>query len=224
MRFAILMIKELGENAGIILLMFVLLAIGWCLVWENANIYGDLTTDYTGIETKFHYSYPFGEIGALLMFVSCISGAVIGVQQFCYPEFTKTWAFLLHRSVRRSTIVLSKFLAFLILHVIFVGGGWGILYWYACKPGLFPLAPPFRIFLQGWYPIWLGFLLYLGVSYTGVSQAKWYTTRLFGALATFVLVLIFAFTVDLYWGILLLVIACIVFGFLVLQMFEVKEF
>jgi hypothetical protein len=224
MRFTTLVLKELGENAGIVLFGLILLAIGWLIIHSNAEMYADFEME--GMETKavLSQSATFGGMGFLLLFVSCVSGAAIGIQQFCYPEFSKTWAFLLHRSVRRSAIVLSKFLACFLLLAVSVGVFWALLYLYACKPGLFALAPPFSAFLHGWYPVGLGFLLYLGTAHTGVSQARWYTTRVFGALTAFILVLLFAFTVNLYWGVIFLVITCGVFGFIVLQMMEEKEF
>lgn len=127
--------------------------------------------------------------GSCLFCLSIGLGLVLGIRQFWIPNFTRTWPFLLHRSVRRKTILAAKLIAASIAFVISIGPVWIGLYWYACRPEVFPIPPTFRVFIEGWIFIMLGLVAYLGTALSGLSTANWYTTKIFGlAFATVIIV------------------------------------
>jgi hypothetical protein len=116
-------------------------------------------------------------------------GLVLGVRQFWIPHFTRTWPFLLHRSVSRKTILAAKLIAASIAFVISLGTVWVALYWYANRPEVFPIPQTPRVFIEGWIFIMLGFVTYLGTALSSLIPAKWYTTKIFGlAFATVIIV------------------------------------
>ena len=100
--------------------------------------------------------------------------------QFWVPGFSKSWPFLLRRSADRVVILVAKLAAAVAAFLLSVGAAWIILYFYASRPGVFTIPAPARIFGNGWVYILLGLIAYLGAALTGLSRARWYTTRIFG--------------------------------------------
>ena len=136
---------------------------------------------------------------------------MLGVRHFWIPHFTKTWSFLLHRSVSRQTILGAKLTAATVALVVSLGAVWIGLYRYAGRLELFVVPPPARFFIQGWLFIVLGLVAYLGAALTALSTARWYTTKIFSlAFATVVLCMIF-----LHWR-LSLAFAMVIIGIVVL--------
>jgi len=105
--------------------------------------------------------------------------------------FTRTWSFLLHRSVTRLTILWAKLVATALAFVLSIGVVWTGLYWYACRPDLFPIPEPVQTLINGWIYIVMGLVVYLGTALSALSTARWYTSRIFGlAFATLVALVI----------------------------------
>ena len=170
------------------------------------------------------YYPPIRETGMWLFFLSIGLGLVLGVRQFWLPNFTRTWPFLLHRSVKRETILAAKLTSATLALVISLGLTWIALYWYASKVEAFKVPLPFRVFIEGWIFIIMGFVSYLGTALSGLSRAKWYTTKIFGiALAVPLLFVIF---VQLTLTGIVLIIAFFVIILLsqIIQTFLVREF
>jgi hypothetical protein len=140
-------------------------------------------------------------VSGLWLFCSSIGlGLILGIRQFWIPHVTRTWLFLLHRSVGRSTILGAKLIAASAALVVATGTAWIGLYWYACRPELFIIPPTDRIFIEGWIFIILGFIAYLGTALSGLSEARWYTTKMFGL--AFAAIIIFTTTMlsSLGWA------------------------
>ncbi len=156
--------------------------------------------------------YPLlSSVGALLLVSSIALGLVLGGRQFWVAHFTKTWGFMLHRSVSRQTILVAKLTAAAVAFVICLGPVWFAFFWYACRQELLAVPPTIRIFIEGWIFIALGLVVYLGTCLAGLSRAKWYTTKIFG-LAFAVLILVTALA---QWQ-LILAFAAIIAGVLIL--------
>lgn len=196
MRFSALLKKELRESLPWMLLAAIaFFAIGSFVLRiepHNENYYYRYSRISPGTIIS-HYDltfYPTLKVtGPWLFFLSIGLGLVLGVQQFWIPHFTRTWPFLLHRSVSRKTILAAKLTATMIAFVISLGLVWIGLYWYAGQPEVFPIPQTLRVFIEGWIFIMLGLVTYLGTALSGLSTAKWYTTKILGlAFATVIIV------------------------------------
>jgi len=199
MRFSALLYKELRECLPWMLLAAILfLALGGFFLrtqihYRNPSWYYSRLSPGTIVESHlFTYRSILGVTGPLLLLTSIGLGLVLGIRQFWIPNFTRTWQFLLHRSVSRNTILAAKLTATMIAFIISLGPVWIGLYWYACRPEVFPIPQTPRIFIEGWVFIMLGLVTYLGTALSGLSPAKWYTTKIFGLIfATIVIVTTF---------------------------------
>ena len=196
MRFLTLLRKELRECLPWMLLATIaFFAIGGYFLRAQVHYgYYDFHHRYFSpnsiIESyPLTHSSPLAPIGPLLFVIAIGLGSVLGLRQFWIPHFTKTWAFLLHRSTNRKNILAAKLTATSIALIISMGLVWIVLYWYAFRSELFILPPTERVFIHGWIFIILGFVAYLGTALSGLSTAHWYTTKIFGpAFATFVII------------------------------------
>jgi hypothetical protein len=198
MRFAALLRKELRESLPWMLLAASeFLAIGGFLLRE-AQMYGiyDWSERYFSsrpVTETYGLQYrrsPLQLIGPVLLLTSIGLGLVLGVRHFWIPYFTRTWPFLIHRSVDRKTIFWAKLTAAIITFLISVGAVWSAFYSYSCDPERFAMLPIKRVFIEGWLFILLGLVVYLGTALTALNTARWYTTKIFGL--AFATVIIFA--------------------------------
>jgi hypothetical protein len=220
MRFLTLLHKELRECLPWMLLaMIILFAIGGFSLRAQVHYgYYDFHHRYfspgSSIEPFYlTHSSPLAPIGPLLFVIPIGLGLVLGLRQFWIPNFTKTWPFLLHRSTNRKNILAAKLIASLIAFIISTGFIWIVFYWYASRPELFILPQTLRVLIHGWIFIILGFVTYLGTALSGLSTARWYTTKIFGlAFATIAIIttisqwsLAIAFIVIIISAIILLI-------------------
>lgn len=187
MRFLALLRKELRESLPWILLAaIVFLAVGGlCLRAEvyhrDHNWYYSRLSPGSAVEPYRLTRYSALQMtGSWLLVTSIGLGLALGVRHFWIPYFTRTWPFLLHRSVSRQTILGAKLAAAAVALVVSLGAIWIGLYWYACQPELFMVPPPVRVFIEGWLFIVLGLVAYLGTTLVSLSTARWYTTKIFG--------------------------------------------
>lgn len=187
MRFSALLRKELRECLPWMLLAAIaFFALGGFFLRVQIQ-HGDPSWHYSRLSpgtivesSLFTYYSILGLTGPLLLLSSIGLGLVLGIRHFWIPNFTRTWPFLLHRSVSRKTILAAKLTATMIAFIISLGPVWIGLYWYACRPEVFPIPQTLRIFIEGWIFIMLGLVTYLGTALSGLSTAKWYTTKIFG--------------------------------------------
>ena len=200
MRFSALVRKELRECLPWMLLAAIaFLALGGFFLRVQIH-YGTPSWHYSRLSPGtiaesflFTYYSILRLTGPLLLLSSIGLGLVLGIRQFWIPNFTRTWPFLLHRSVSRRTILAAKLTVALIAFVISLGPVWIGLYWYANQPEVFPIPQTPRVFIEGWIFIMLGLVTYLGTALSGLSTAKWYTTKIFGLVfAAFVILTTFS--------------------------------
>jgi hypothetical protein len=169
--------------------------------------------------------YPAPNVtGPWLLLSSIGLGLALGIRHFWIPHFTRTWPFLLHRSVSRKTILAAKLTATSIAFVISIVPVWVGLYWYATRPEAFPIPQTPRVFIEGWILIMLGLVTYLGTTLSGLSTAKWYTTKIFGlAFATVVIFTTFS-QWSLVWAFAVIAISVAILLSLIFDTFLRREF
>lgn len=185
MKFLALLKKELRKCLPCLLLAFVVFTFfGVILLRVNIHYYGygrwyeEPGSVIDG--NAFIRRNPISDLAPLLLFCSAGLGLLLGAAQFWLPFFQKTWAFSLHRSVCRGTIFGAKCTAAVLIFILSLGLTWTLLYSYATRPGVFLWPFIGRDFAEGWIFILLGLVVYFGAALTGLSTARWYTTRIFG--------------------------------------------
>lgn len=195
MKFLTLVWKELCEALPIVLIAAVLfLTVGGLLV-RVTILYNQMGLSYRAPEAgslidprslRAHSLFQF--FGGWLLLVSVGLGWALAARHFWVPYYTRTWPFLLHRSAGRQTILAAKLTAATTAFAVSLGAIWSSFHWYVSQPEVSVFPPPLRPFIEGWIFILLGLIVYLGTALTGVSSARWYTTRAFGlAFATIVI-------------------------------------
>ena len=230
MRFSTLLYKELRECLPWMLLAAVVfIAVTSVLLQtetynENYNYrFSRLSPGGTISHYKLTYSPTMNEAGPWLFVLSVGLGLVLGIRQFWIPNFTRTWPFLLHRSVSRNTILAAKLTSASIAFVISIVPIWVGIYWYVTRPEVFIIPPPLRTFIEGWIFIILGFVTYLGTALSGLSIAKWYTTKIFGLL--FVLAIFMTLSMWTLGGLLVaLIVSAAILLLQIFQTFLRREF
>jgi len=196
MRFSTLLRKELRECLPWMLLAaLVFLAFGGfflrALAYDQRHYryYPNFSAGTLVEPGQLTQHTPLLLTGSCLFCSSLGLGLILGVRHFWIPHFTRTWPFLLHRSAGRKTILAGKLTAASIALALSLGPVWIALYRYACQPEVFTVPQNFRVFIEGWIFIMLGFVAYLGTTLSGLSTAKWYSTKIFGlALAAIVII------------------------------------
>ncbi len=179
MRFAALVKKELKEiliwatAAGITFAFFGLLIL-WYRASHPHNYYywQEELGQSIGVYNFTNYSQPLKAIRLVLLAVSVLLAVVIAAVQFDQPNKLKTWPFLIHRSVRRSTILLAKFTASAAAFVVFLGSVWTLFFIYASKPNVFLYPPTIKDYLEGWIFITTAFILYCGAAPSSIAVKK----------------------------------------------------
>ncbi|NIP26251.1 MAG: hypothetical protein GWN67_18125 [Phycisphaerae bacterium] len=231
MRFSALLKKELRESLPWMLLAaIILLAIGGFLLRVQAY-YGLSSRSYSSLLAGnevdsyqlIRYS-PLKFTGPWLLVTSIGLGLALGVRHFWITLFTKTWAFLIHRSVSRQTILGAKLAAATLALVVSLGAVWIGLYSYAGRLELFTVPPPAGFFIEGWLFIVLGLVVYLGTALTALSTARWYTTKIFGlAFATVVVCMIFL-QWRISWAFAVVIIGIVILLSQIIETFLNREF
>jgi hypothetical protein len=195
MRFLALVRKELRECLpGMMLAAVSLLVLGGFALWvrvlpENAYRYPFFSPGSTVSPRQLTRHSVLGGAGLVLLMISIAFGLALAVRQFWMPFFTRTWPFLIHRSVQKSTILWAKFATGTAALLVSLGPVWLGLYLYAGRPEVLAVPPTLRVFWEGWFYIASGLIAYLGAVLVGLGTAKWYTTRIFGlAFATLIVI------------------------------------
>lgn len=232
MKFLMLLRKELRESLPWLLLAaIVVFAISGLLLRELAGKdlrltwgHSQLVADQTVSPYLLTQDSVLAGSAGLLFAVSIGLGLILGVRHFWMPHFTRTWPFLLHRSVSRMTVLASKLTAATIAFIVSLGTVWIALYWYACQPEIFLVPAPVKVLIDGWIYIVLGLLVYLATALTGLSRAKWYTTKIFG-LAFATLVLFAAISQSrVLWVVTVIALGIVILLFQVIETFCKREY
>ncbi len=230
MRFSTLLRKELRECLPWMLLAtIVFLSLGGFFLrtetyYKDSRHYSPLSPGTAVDHYRLTY-YPILNVTGPWLFCFSIGlGLVLGVRQFWIPHFTRTWPFLLHRSVSRKTILAAKLITASIAFVISIGSVWIGLYWFACRPEVSAIPQTPRVFIEGWTFIMLGLVTYLGTSLSSLIPTKWYTTKIFGlAFATVIIVTTFS-QWSLVWAFAVIAVSVVILLSLIFDTFLRREF
>jgi len=229
MKFLMLLRKELREDLPWLLtaMAVFLLTGGLILHIASYEAKASLESWKSGTALNFFSSgfySPLSGVGVWLFLISIGLGIALGIRQFWLPGFMKTWGFEIHRSVSRSLILWAKLSASAVIFVLAVGLLWTVFYLCAFWPGVFLVPPPSRIFIEGWIFIVLGYVIYLGVALSGLSRAKWYTTKLFPPGFTLLLSLLITQQQQIGYALLFLAIGGFILLFQIINAFLCREF
>ncbi len=229
MKFFALLKKELRECLPCLLLAFlVFMFFGVMIIRLSSNYYSNdrwhEEPDSVISGHTFLRQNPLSDLAPLLLFCSAGLGLLLGAMQFWLPFFQKTWAFSLHRSVRRSTVLWAKFTAAVLIFTVGLGTGWTLLYSYAVRPGVFFWSFTLRTFAEGWIFILLGLVVYFGAALTGLSGARWYTTRIFGLVFAAWIFFLPLSTETLTGGILIILLGLLILVSQTIDLFLNREF
>jgi hypothetical protein len=227
MKFFALLKKELRECLPwIILAALAILLIGGLflqeLAYREANEWSNKTFQSS---LTINSSHPPLQDSAVVLFLTSISlGLILGFVQFWLPGFRGIWPFILHRSISRNVLLTAKIMAGAIAFILSCVIIWTGLYLYCCRPGLFWTPPAFKFYLEGCLLILIGFAVYLAMALSGLSSARWYTTKVLPLLFAAVILI----TVLGQWN-LLYILVTLIAGILVIlvQLFDIflkKEF
>ena len=108
--------------------------------------------------------------------------------------------------------------------VVFTGGSWTLLFLYASLPKLFVLPPTLRVYIEGWLFISLGLVFYLGIVLSGISTAKWYTTKMFGITFAGIILIVTFMSLDILWAFAVIAAGILILGIQVFSVFLNREF
>ncbi|MEJ5260084.1 MAG: hypothetical protein WHS88_07845 [Anaerohalosphaeraceae bacterium] len=164
------------------------------------------------------------DVGPLLLAVSYGLGIALAVRQFWFAHFTKTWPFLLHRSISRFKLLWVKITAAVFFLFVPILGIWTLLFLYACFVRDFPPPPTFRIWLEGLFFITLGAVLYLAAAVSFMLPTRWYTTRFFPVLFAFLGINLAFSPLPLPYLFLFIAILCLYLGTMLFAEFKYRVF
>ena len=227
MRFFALLKKELRECLPwICLAALAILLFGGLflqeLAYREANEWSNKTFQSS---LTINSSHPPLQDSAVVLFLTSISlGLILGFVQFWLPGFRGIWSFILHRSISRNVPLTAKIMAGAIAFILSCVIIWTGLYLYCCRPGLFWTPPEFKFYLEGLLLILSGFSFYLAMALSGLSVARWYTTKMLSiAFAVIILIAVIG-QWNLFLILLTLVIGMLIILFQLFDTFLKKEF
>lgn len=241
MKFAALLRKELRECLPWMLLVAIFFIVfGGVNLWEQTTheaiakrypnfSYGQIPRYPTSYDSdiniySFSKSFPIRDVGPFLLISSIALGLILGIRQFWMERLSRTWSFLIHRSINRTTVLWSKLAAASIVFVCSLGIIWSAFWWYSQRPGMFAVPSTPRILVEGWIFVVLGFMFYLGTVLADLSTARWYTTKLFGlAFAALILVTVIG-QWSLPWAFIFIVIGFAILLSQIVDTFIRREF
>lgn len=224
MKYAALLFKELRECLPWVLLASAILFLfGFLILYSNSSYRQDPMVSWNqdpGREIQEYQLFQWSSLsdtGPLLLFTCLGLGLALAVRQFWFSWFSRTWAFLLHRNLSRSSIVWIKIAATALCFAVPILGIWTLLFLYACFVVDQSPPPSFQIWLEGVFFILLSGIPYLAAALCSALDAKWYTTRLF-PLGFALAAVLLCFGPQHLWinflfaGILILILAIPLFG------------
>ncbi len=186
MKYAALLIKELRECLPWVLLASLFLFLfGFLILYSNSYYRQDPMISWYEEPGREINEYQLvqlsllSDIGPLLLCTCLGLGIALGVRQFWFSWFSRTWAFLLHRNLSRSSVLWIKITAAVLCFALPILGIWTLLFLYVFFVVDYSPPPMFRIWLEGIFFIVLGGIPYLATGLCSALDTKWYTTRLF---------------------------------------------
>jgi hypothetical protein len=121
-------------------------------------------------------------------------------------------------------VLAAKLTAAAVGLVLVLGGSWVGLFWYACRPDVFGVPQPARIFIEGWIFVVLGYVTYLGTALSGLSEARWYTTRIFGIIVAAIVIFVTVMQWSMAWALAVIAFSTVLLLSQLFDTFATKEF
>jgi len=231
MKFLALLKKELREALPWFVLAAIVLAFfGGISIRAQSQFWQDghmrwYEAEYPYLDTYRLRGQPFLRDAATALFLTSIGfGIILAARQFLIPIFLKTWAFTIHRSVSKTTVLLGKFTAAIISLLLSCGLIWMLFYWYTSKPGVFPMPPRTRTLIEGWIFVAAGLVIYFGTVLSALSTARWYTTRIVGLVFAACILFAALLQINLILCITVLTVGLVILVWQVVQTFLNREF
>ncbi|MHC4069481.1 MAG: hypothetical protein ACYS18_08160 [Planctomycetota bacterium] len=191
MRFITLVKNQLQEILGYLIIVAIIFTLLSSLILWGGIRHPDpyhyseyssiIPGDTVSLYTLIQHPKPLSWVGPVLLVSAILLGLLLAQQQFAEQQKRGTWAFTIHRSVSRCTILWARFSAAVIAFVICLGAMWTMFYLYVSAMGASPCPLPVRVLIEGWIFILLGLVVYFGAALSAVSTKKKYTTKYFGA-------------------------------------------
>ncbi|HEG44503.1 MAG TPA: hypothetical protein ENH94_10695 [Phycisphaerales bacterium] len=191
--------------------------------WFYSDNWGKMADSPVRAYQFIKYS-PANSCGPLFFFTSIGLGLALGVRQFWMPKFSKTWAFTLHRSIRREGIFFAKLASSVTAFILGLGIPWTLYYEYLTRPDIVPIPLSFRILLEGWAFVLIGILIYSGTAVSGLSRGRWFGTKMFYLIFAIIVMIIAFISQGLLGFTITIVIGLAVLLVQLFNMFMSKEF
>ncbi len=179
MRFVALITKELRESLPLVVLLAGIFGlVGILIFWicaqhpDHYYYWNKEPGEFIGFYEFIRAPEPLTGIGPLLLGISAVLGLGLAAQHFGEQDKLKTWAFTIHRSVTRSTILWAKFCTAVIAFVVSLGSIWSLFFFAASKQSVFFCSLKPRIFLEGWIFIILGLIMYFSTTLAVLSKKR----------------------------------------------------
>ena len=142
-----------------------------------------LAAIYFAWETSHEFNFTFGyappfERFLQLSVVGCpLAGLFLGVMHVVTERRRDLWAFLVHRPISRTTIMLAKMSAGLVLYFLAVGIPVAAANLWLAIPGNVPSPFYWPMVLPGLADVLTGAVYYLAGLLISMREAKWYGSR-----------------------------------------------
>ena len=195
MKFLTLLKKELREGIPWIILSIIFLyVISWfiirlTLIYHTEQFYFGMLVKGAVINRDLIFRKNIIQpVAVLLFYIYIILAVILGLRHFTIPEFTRTWQFLIHRSVKKSHILTSKLAAGGII-IFCLSLAWLILACLAGASDKIVLPPDSSIILLGFFYGYLGFIVYAATGLCALTKARWFTTKSFPLIFIFIMYL-----------------------------------
>lgn len=183
--------KELREVWGIAAIALA------CYAALTINAMGGKVFDWVPLMPRGTMGVPFLDSGfaEMHMLLSVVFAAALGFRQSAWESSRGTFLFLLHRPLRRETIILVKLAMGAAVLLICASLPIVLYAWWAAAPGHHPSPFEWSMTASAWRLTFLLPLLYLGAFLSGLRPARWYGTRLLPLIAA-LLLLIFLYNLP----------------------------
>ena len=192
--------KELREGLKWAALALLLTAGAVIFVLANHRGFGPGHTQYRGVGSPILAD----DFQAVTIIASAVTALLLSLAQTMPEKRLDKWAFLVHRPVSRTRLLLGKIIAGLILYAIAVGVPFlGAILWVA-TPGHVPAPFEPAMALPGVADLLAGVMYYFAGMLIGLREARWYGSRVLPiGLAITASVAVFA--VPAFWQALLVI-------------------
>jgi hypothetical protein len=221
MKFAALLKKELRICLPWLLLSILIFAGAGYLAMKSSILYQQYRINDGYSENYGYYFFtpqsPIMDFGPFISIFSLCLGVILAIQQFFMPGLHRTWSFSIHRAIRPSVIVWSKFAAAAMTFLISLGLVWTLFYMYAAVPGRFYIPVFFKTCMEGWLFILVGLIAYYGTALSAISTTPFYTTRLLGMAIAAIIIFFVYMQTSIVSAILWIIIGAVI---LIIQIFH----